>query len=172
MHEYLYHVIYKTTNLVNNKIYVGLHSTDKIEDGYIGTGWQLKKAIRKYGRDKFKREILYVFRDRDEARKMEAKIVNEEFIARPDTYNLLLGGISIDQDGERNPMYGKVAHNSKMVCAIHKTGTIIIANSLESCGNLINMARQNVRKLMQSGKQGKMGWTVRQISEDEIPLMI
>lgn len=172
MHEYKYHVIYKTTNILNDKIYVGLHSTDRIEDGYLGTGWQLKKAIKKYGRDKFRREVLYVFHDRNEARKMEASIVTQEFIDRPDTYNLMLGGISFDQDGDKNHMYGEIAYNAKQVLAVHKSGTFVVASSLENCGRMINMARQNVRKLLQSGKQGKMGWRVRLISDEEIITMI
>lgn len=36
MHEYKFHIIYKTTNLINGKIYVGLHSTDNVDDGYLG----------------------------------------------------------------------------------------------------------------------------------------
>lgn len=42
MHEYKYHIIYKTTNLINGKIYVGMHSTDNLNDGYLGSGWILK----------------------------------------------------------------------------------------------------------------------------------
>jgi hypothetical protein len=41
MHEYKYHIIYKTTNLINGKIYVGMHSTDNLNDGYLGSGWIL-----------------------------------------------------------------------------------------------------------------------------------
>lgn len=50
-----YHVVYKTTNTLNNKIYVGLHSTNNINDNYIGSGYVLKDAIKKYGKSKFKK---------------------------------------------------------------------------------------------------------------------
>ena len=46
MHEYKFHIIYKTTNLLNGKIYVGLHSTDNLNDRYMGSGWVLKYAIK------------------------------------------------------------------------------------------------------------------------------
>lgn len=54
----LYFYVYKTTNLINGKIYVGAHSTYLIEDGYMGSGKGIKAAIKKYGRSNFKRELL------------------------------------------------------------------------------------------------------------------
>jgi hypothetical protein len=43
------HIIYKITNMVNGKYYVGRHSTTDINDGYMGSGIWIKNAIRKYG---------------------------------------------------------------------------------------------------------------------------
>lgn len=53
-----YHFVYLTTNLINGKKYLGKHSTNNIEDGYLGSGVTLKKAIKKYSKQNFKREIL------------------------------------------------------------------------------------------------------------------
>jgi group I intron endonuclease len=50
-------IIYKTINLINGKIYVGQHLTSA-DDGYLGSGLLLNKAIKKYGKENFKREIL------------------------------------------------------------------------------------------------------------------
>jgi len=50
-------IIYKTTNLINGKIYVGQHNTSA-DDGYLGSGLKIIKAIKKYGKENFKREIL------------------------------------------------------------------------------------------------------------------
>lgn len=94
--EYKYHIIYKTTNTVNNKIYVGMHSTDNINDRYMGSGWILKNAIKKYGRDKFVKEVLYVYSNRQEARQMESLIVDEDFCKRLDTYNTAVGGMGVE----------------------------------------------------------------------------
>ena len=53
----MHHIIYQTTNLINNKRYIGYHSTDNLDDGYLGSGKILKQSIEKNGVDNFKREI-------------------------------------------------------------------------------------------------------------------
>ena len=89
---YTNHIVYKTTNLVNNKIYVGIHSTNDLNDGYLGSGSKFLEAVKKYGKINFKREILFVCTDREEAAKKESEIVTSDFILREDTYNKILGG--------------------------------------------------------------------------------
>lgn len=54
----IYYIVYRTTNHVNEKFYIGSHQTKKINDGYLGSGKYLKKAIKKYGRKNFTRDIL------------------------------------------------------------------------------------------------------------------
>ena len=90
--KYKYNYLYKITNLINNKIYIGIHSTDNLDDGYMGSSKILKQSIRKRGLENFKKEILEFYPDRGSLREAEAQIVNEEFIAREDTYNLSIGG--------------------------------------------------------------------------------
>jgi len=86
------YIIYKTTNLINDKIYIGKHQTETVDDGYLGSGTNLKHAIEKYGKDKFKREILFECGSISEMDKLEADIVDDAFVARLDTYNIKLGG--------------------------------------------------------------------------------
>ena len=50
--------IYKTTNILNGKIYIGQHSTENLDDGYLGSGVILQKAFKKHGKENFKREII------------------------------------------------------------------------------------------------------------------
>lgn len=88
----MYYIIYKTTNLINDKIYVGYHSTDNLDDSYLGSGKILKQSIEKNGVDNFKREILYVFPSKQEALQKEKELVTEDFVQREDTYNMKVGG--------------------------------------------------------------------------------
>jgi len=90
------YIVYKTTNLVNQKIYIGVHKQKFffpiLFDGYLGSGKDLKKAIKKYGEENFIRETLFVFYNKKEAFAKEAELVNEAFVKRKDTYNLCTGG--------------------------------------------------------------------------------
>lgn len=85
------YIIYKTTNLVNNKIYIGVHKTDK-KDEYLGSGRLLIKAIKKYGEESFVRKVLFEYKYRKDAYIKESELVNEEFCLNRNTYNLRCGG--------------------------------------------------------------------------------
>jgi group I intron endonuclease len=88
----MFYTIYQTTNLTNGKIYIGYHSTEDLNDQYLGSGKIIIQAIDKIGAENFKREILYVFPTKEEALQKEREIVNEKFLQRDDVYNIKLGG--------------------------------------------------------------------------------
>ena len=87
-----FHYIYKTTNLLNGRYYYGMHSTDNLDDGYIGSGTYLRRAIRKYGKENFKREIIEFCKTRKELKSREKDIVNLQEIAKKECMNLKVGG--------------------------------------------------------------------------------
>lgn len=109
-----YHFIYKTTNLVNQKYYVGMHSTDDLDDGYIGSGTRLWRSIQYYGRENFIVEILEFLPDRESLREREAKIINEEFLKDPLCMNICKGGYGDWSQVNDNPVHVKVK-NQRMI---------------------------------------------------------
>ncbi|UYM28897.1 homing endonuclease [Serratia phage vB_SspM_LC53] len=87
------YTVYKTTNLINGKIYIGVHKQTRSKDWYIGSGKAFKSALKKYGRESFSKEVLFEYSNPKEAYDKEAELVNSDFVSDPDTYNLVPGGI-------------------------------------------------------------------------------
>lgn len=101
------YIVYQTTNIKNNKIYIGVHKCENSEifDSYIGCGIKitnpssymnpttpLQMAVKKHGTSSFKRTTLKVFDNLEDAFNLEKELVTTEFINRSDTYNAKLGG--------------------------------------------------------------------------------
>lgn len=84
----MFYTIYKITNTVNKKTYIGKHQTKNLDDDYYGSGKLLKRAIKKYGKKNFSKEILHVFDNEEEMNSKEKELVEVSDI----TYNLCEGG--------------------------------------------------------------------------------
>jgi hypothetical protein len=91
----MYYYVYQITNLINGKIYVGKHKSSKhpFDNEYYGSGKQITAAIKKYGKEKFKKEVLHYCTSLEEMAIKEAEIVTEDFVKRTDTYNMHKGGL-------------------------------------------------------------------------------
>lgn len=111
-------IVYQTLNIVNNKIYIGVHKTENpdVFDGYLGCGINTRSpysynkrltpfhcAVAKYGPSKFKRTTLAVFDNKLDAYKLEESIVTLDFIRRTDVYNACIGGFGGSKG--LNPVY-------------------------------------------------------------------
>ena len=106
-----YNYIYLITNKINGKIYIGKHSTDNLNDGYMGSGRLIKKAIQKYGIENFIKEYL-AFCDSEDALNYLEKFYIKKYKAKEVGYNLTDGGEGClgfhpDHRGPKNSMYGK-----------------------------------------------------------------
>lgn len=86
------HFIYLTTNLITNEKYIGKHCGD-INDNYLGSGKILQRAIKKYGKENFKREILFISKNAQENNEKEKEFI-KAFNAVEDRtfYNISEGG--------------------------------------------------------------------------------
>ena len=90
------HFVYLTTNLINEKQYIGDHSTDNLNDGYLGSGIALKNSVKKYGKKNFKNEILDFFDTKKEAFDAQERWINEFNSLIPMGYNISpKGGLGI-----------------------------------------------------------------------------
>jgi group I intron endonuclease len=92
MHQY--HYIYKVTNKVNGKFYIGIHSTNNLEDGYLGSGTAIRTAIEKYGVENFGKEILEFCESRESVLNREKELITEDLVRSDLCYNLKTGGSS------------------------------------------------------------------------------
>lgn len=83
--------VYKTTNTINGMFYIGVHRGLE-SDAYLGSGIRLKRAIEKYGRENFTREIIQVCSSIEEAYLLEKALVTPDLISSGTVYNLNTGG--------------------------------------------------------------------------------
>jgi hypothetical protein len=88
----MYHLVYKITNLITGRYYIGKHSTRNIDDNYFGSCKPLNEDIGFYGKENFQKEILFQADSEEEALEYEAKLVTQEMIDSLRTYNQTLGG--------------------------------------------------------------------------------
>lgn len=112
-------IVYLTTNLINKKIYIGVHECKECETSfYIGNGvyntkpstymhpkTKFQAAVKKYGPKNFKRVTIKEFDNIEDAYFLESELVNKEFLKRPDVYNMVLGGKGGDIVDNAKPCY-------------------------------------------------------------------
>lgn len=84
----MYYIIYKITNNINKKFYIGKHKTKKLDDRYMGSGKLIRAAIKKYGIENFTKEILFICENEQVMNAKEKELVE----TGPNSYNLCPGG--------------------------------------------------------------------------------
>ena len=118
-----YHYVYKTTNLVNGKMYIGVHMTNNLADGYLGSGKIFKSAVKKYGKESFSRKILLFCQTREESLVKEIFYISNfrDFYGKDKLYNITEGGQGVGF-GENHPMFGR-SHTAEARASISKSIT-------------------------------------------------
>lgn len=143
------YIVYKTTNLVNSYIYIGVHKTIDPEqwDYYLGNGVDIRspytyekaktkfqQAVKQYGVRNFRRETLAIFDTAEEAYELESILVNENFLARSDVYNMILGGKTNIPEGITVYQYDS---NGNYIQSL---------DSYESAGKTLNVQPSSIRR--------------------------
>ena len=143
--EKKYHYIYKITCIKNNRYYIGMHSTDNLDDDYFGGGKRIKNSIKKHGKDAHIKEILEFFESRELLRQREIELVNEDLLNDTMCMNLQLGGGGgfINED-----------HKRKWIEAGAKAGNIAIKN-LKNDPAWVKKISLNSKKLWEDEERSK-----------------
>ncbi len=105
----MFYLVYKITNIINNKYYIGVHQTLDKHDGYMGSGLAINRAYKKYGIENFKKEILFECATPEEMFAIEKEIVKPQRLDIQ-SYNLMEGGkggfIEINSTGKNGTLLG------------------------------------------------------------------
>ena len=95
-----HHFGYLVTDLTNGFQYKGIHSTDDLNDSYLGSGVEILEAVESKGYQCFTREVIFTASSREDLLRWESEAVDYDWVSRNDTYNQVLGGqISPDNTG-------------------------------------------------------------------------
>lgn len=169
------YIVYLTINTVNHRIYVGVHGTESDKfDGYLGCGvfttrptsymhpkTPFQHAVKKYGTKSFIRSELGRFNTAEEAYKLEAMIVTEEFVKSPQTYNLALGGQFHDES----------ANPSRHVYVYDLNGAFVAEfPSVDKAARFLNPKAKNGSHISKAIKCG-YSYMQHQFSYEKVPYM-
>lgn len=157
-----FHFTYRTTNLINNRYYLGMHSTNRLDDGYLGSGKRLYYEISKYGRDNFKFEILEHFDSREQLVQAEINLITEHDLKNPNCLNCKpggQGGFTIEQTRNGGKLSG-AKHAERMKNDPQYKEKIV--QNVSKCSK----ARYNVQEKEFSLVKHKYDWTGKNHSEE------
>ncbi len=87
----MHHFIYKTVRK-DGRYYIGMHSTENLDDGYMGSGLLISASVKKHGRNAHHRQILERCESRKDLERREAEIVTPVLLDDPLCMNLVSGG--------------------------------------------------------------------------------
>lgn len=105
--------IYLTTNLINNKKYIGKRQKSKFDESYIGSGKHLKSAINQYGKENFKCEILKWCETKEDLNKSEKEFITlYDAVKDPNFYNLSEGGEGGNTGAQYKGMKPHIEHHT------------------------------------------------------------
>jgi len=169
MHYYLYEI----KNNINGKIYIGVHKTKKLDDGYMGSGSIITRAIEKYGVENFIKTILETFESQEEMFAREKEIVTEEFLSREDTYNLRRGGLGgFDYLNYKFPKMKEIRSTNGLNSKGRKnpTGGLHFKGDKQHFCNMVEVRKQKAEDAGKSFNEHRLGTTLTNITKEKIAI--
>jgi len=145
------HYIYKITNLINNKIYIGVRTANNPykDVDYMGSCVPLLNEIKLNGIHNYKKEILFLFETREKAELKEAELVDKKFVIREDTYNGATGGV---MGAPLSNLRKDIWDNSKKIINEYING-----KSAEELSRLYNCDASLIRRVVRDVKRTQSG---------------
>lgn len=161
MEDKKYNYIYKITCIVNDTFYIGMHSTDNLNDNYYGSGKRLKNSIKKYGIDNHIIDILEFLPNRTLLAKREKELVNEDLLADKKCMNLVLGGdggynIKAVESNKlrRGKTWEEIMHSQDTVDYMKKIALENYKNNIEKY-NFKNLDKDELKTLSKKGNKAR-----------------
>lgn len=130
----MYYYLYKTTNNINGDYYYGVHSTEELNDKYLGSGPALVDAIRQFGSENFSKQVIKCFDTVEEAYKMESEVVDDKLVNDPHCYNMTRGGRGSKPGANKNRIHSEKSRNNMRIAfkkRIEKYGSISSSPEIE-----------------------------------------
>jgi hypothetical protein len=170
----MYYIIYKITNSLNDKFYIGQHRTNNLEDGYMGSGLYIKNAKNKYKEEFikiFKKEILEYCDNFDDMQIKEEYYIKNEY-DNPLCTNIRYGG-SQSIHSEKTKEKLSESHKGKKLSNEHKNkirqanlGKVLSQETKDKISNSkkLNMTDDIRKKISKASKNRK----VSQETKDKI----
>jgi hypothetical protein len=155
-----YHYIYKITCKITNRFYIGMHSTDYLDDGYFGSGKRLWHSINYHGKENHVKEILEYLPSRQLLKEREKKIVNKDLLGEPLCMNIQEGGGGGFISEEHKENFLKKARTMFYVNKeklVNKRKELFLTND--------KWAKEFSKKMSQNSK-GNKSWTGKQHTEE------
>lgn len=148
-------VVYKTTNLVNGKIYVGKNENDDPE--YLGSGAKLKAAIAEFGKQNFIKEILEVCNNSQDLCQREVFWIENLQSKNPDIgYNIRIGGEGWKSEMASEAvqkMWNSKTEEERRELSIRQANGRWKGKSIEEKREVMNKVHKSLEKRSSDGKE-------------------
>ncbi len=165
----MYGYVYKTTDLRNNKIYIGQHKSEQYDDKYYGSGIIITSLIKKYGTQNFKNEILCECASAEELNDKEIEFIAQYDARNPEIgYNIATGG-AFGDSGYHLGMLGKTQTDKQKACA---SKACSYKRDKKFCERMAQQTTalwedDKYRELMSKKRKGKIPWNKGMTIDEE-----